>query len=183
MKVLVLDDHEAIRDAVVRWVQVVAPEFQCVGFSGVAEAEHYLKRNRVYYAVCDLEMRQGCDTSLLDIFADLNVPVLVFSSHVNKVLIQEFTGAQIRHAGNAPFNPFQRSKASFGLTGPGTYPRGRGQRIEQQYIHHQQPHLPSARSERLPRSYRTPAPVPVLGPRVRSFVRLVLRRTGSYNPK
>jgi DNA-binding NarL/FixJ family response regulator len=89
MKVLVLDDHEAIRGAVVRWVQVVAPEFQCVEFSGVGEAQLFVKRNRVDYAVCDLEVRQGCDTSLLDILADLNFPVLVFSSHVNKVLIQE----------------------------------------------------------------------------------------------
>jgi DNA-binding NarL/FixJ family response regulator len=95
MKVLVLDDHEAIRDTVVRSVQILAPEFQCVEFSGVAEAEHYLKRNRVDFTVCDLELTQGCNTALLEVFLHLNVPVLVFSSHVNKVLVQELDAKHI----------------------------------------------------------------------------------------
>ncbi len=95
MKILVLDDHEAIRDAVVRWVSVVSPDAQSVQFSGVPEAKHFLKRNRVDFAVCDLELTHGCNTALLDVLDSLSIPTMVYSSHVNQVLIQELESKHV----------------------------------------------------------------------------------------
>lgn len=84
MKILVLEDHAAIRDTIKRFIYEINPsadviEHGCV-HSVMESKEHF------NYAICDLELDKGCNTDVINRLTSYLIPVMIYSTHVNKVL-------------------------------------------------------------------------------------------------
>jgi DNA-binding NarL/FixJ family response regulator len=84
MKILVLDDHAAIRETIKRFVFEINPtadviEHGCV-HSALESKEHF------DFAICDLELDKGCNTVVINRLTSDLTPVMIYSTHVNKVL-------------------------------------------------------------------------------------------------
>ncbi len=90
MNILILDDHEAIRLVIKQQVLEIIPTAKFFEYSTVRGAlEHFSERLPVDFVVSDLELTEGCNLSLIESSRTNIKPVLIFSSHVNKVLIQK----------------------------------------------------------------------------------------------
>ena len=91
MKILILDDHEAIRFVVKQYVLDVLPNAEIFEYATIPEAlEHFSQRLPVDCVISDLELTEGCNPSLMETARTNAKPVLIFSSHVNKMLIELF---------------------------------------------------------------------------------------------
>ena len=89
MEILILDDHEVIRFVIKQKVLEIVPNANFNEYSTVNEAlDHLAKSSPVQYVVSDLELTEGCNLKLMEAARGLGIPVLIFSSHVNKDLIQ-----------------------------------------------------------------------------------------------
>jgi DNA-binding NarL/FixJ family response regulator len=89
MKILILDDHEVIRWVIKQKVLEIVPNAHFIECSTASEAlEHLAKSSPVQYVVSDLELTEGCNLKLMEAARGLGIPVLIFSSHVNKDLIK-----------------------------------------------------------------------------------------------
>ncbi len=90
MDILILDDHEVIRLVIKQKVLEIVPNANFHEYSTVTEAEaHITKKLPLDYVVSDLELTEGCNLKLINSARGLGIPVLIFSSHVNKALINQ----------------------------------------------------------------------------------------------
>ena len=97
MKILILDDHETMRLVVKQMVLEIVPSAEFIECSTVREAlEHFSLRLPVDFVVSDLELTQGCNLSLMETARNHLKPVLIFSSHVNKVLIEKLENKRVK---------------------------------------------------------------------------------------
>jgi DNA-binding NarL/FixJ family response regulator len=88
MEILILDDHEVIRFVIKQKVLEIVPNANFNEYSTVNEAlDHLAKSLPVNYVVSDLELTEGYNLKLMEAARGLGIPVLIFSSHVNKDLI------------------------------------------------------------------------------------------------
>ncbi|MCF8212324.1 MAG: response regulator [Cryomorphaceae bacterium] len=88
MEILILDDHEVIRLVIKQKVLEIVPNANFNEYSTVTEAlDHLAKNLPVDYVVSDLELTEGYNLKLMEAARGLGIPVLIFSSHVNKDLI------------------------------------------------------------------------------------------------
>jgi DNA-binding NarL/FixJ family response regulator len=96
MNILILDDHEAIRLVIKQQVLEIIPTANFFEYSTVRGAlEHFSERLPVDFVVSDLELTEGCNLSFIATSRTNIKPVLIFSSHVNKVLIQKLEKEEI----------------------------------------------------------------------------------------
>lgn len=97
MKILVLDDHEAIRLFVKQQILEIVPTAEIV-LCGTIEAAMKLlqKFENIHFVVCDLEINDGSSTKIPELTYQHKIPCMVYSSHVNKVLISELMSFQIK---------------------------------------------------------------------------------------
>ena len=90
MKILILDDHEAMRLAIKQQALEIIPTAEFFEYTNVREAlQHFSDRLPVDFVVSDLELTEGCNLSLVESSRTNLKPVLICSSHVNKVLINK----------------------------------------------------------------------------------------------
>ncbi|MDB4177619.1 hypothetical protein N9760_07240 [Schleiferiaceae bacterium] len=90
MKVLILDDHEAIREIVKKYTLKVLPSADFTECANIEEAKEALSRPvKIDYVICDLELKAGCSIEFPDLCRHEKIPFMVYSSHVNKELINE----------------------------------------------------------------------------------------------
>ena len=89
MEILILVDHEVIRWVIKQKVLEIVPNANFNEYSTANEAlNHLAKSLPVQYVVSDLELTEGCNLKLMEAARGLGIPVLIFSSHVNKDLIE-----------------------------------------------------------------------------------------------
>jgi DNA-binding NarL/FixJ family response regulator len=97
MNILILDDHEAIRLVIKQQVLEIIPTAKFFEYSTVREAlQHFSDRLPVDFVVSDLELTEGCNLSLVESSRNHNKPMLVFSSHVNNVLIEKLENKGVK---------------------------------------------------------------------------------------
>ena len=97
MKVLILDDHEAIRIVIKQQVLDIIPTAKIFEYSTVDEAlYHFSQRVPVDFVISDLELKQGCNLSIMETARNHQIPVMIFSSHVNKVLLEKLESKKVK---------------------------------------------------------------------------------------
>ncbi len=90
MKIVILDDHHAILQFLKQKLNEVLPSCDIVLCSTIHEANMALEDvQRPSHVICDLEINAGRSTAIPEYCSRLNMPFMVYSSHVDKVLIQE----------------------------------------------------------------------------------------------
>jgi DNA-binding NarL/FixJ family response regulator len=90
MKILLLDDHEAIQYFVKMQILEILPNAEIILCSKIESAKQIISgRPTVDFAICDLELNAGCNVVIPELCSVNQIPVMVYSSHVNKVLISE----------------------------------------------------------------------------------------------
>jgi len=96
MKLLLLEDHEAIRETVIRYIHEINPTLLVLEANNVEDADHVIQNTKINYAICDLELTKGCNINPIEALFRERVPFMVYSSHVNKSLIKELESAKVR---------------------------------------------------------------------------------------
>jgi DNA-binding NarL/FixJ family response regulator len=96
MKLLLLDDHEIIRESVIRYIKDINSAIEIIEAQSIEEAEQFIATVIFDYAICDLELTKGCDLSTIEGLHRDRVPFMIHSSHVNKVLIKELESKKVR---------------------------------------------------------------------------------------
>jgi DNA-binding NarL/FixJ family response regulator len=96
MKLLLLEDHEAIRETVIRYIHEINPYIDVVEADNVEDADQAIKKTKITYAICDLELTVGCNINPIEALYRERIPYMVYSSHVNKSLIKELEAKKVR---------------------------------------------------------------------------------------
>jgi len=96
MKLLLLEDHEAIRETVIRYIHEINPNIDVVEADNVEDADQAIKKTKITYAICDLELTVGCNINPIEALYRERIPYMVYSSHVNKSLIKELEAKKVR---------------------------------------------------------------------------------------
>jgi DNA-binding NarL/FixJ family response regulator len=90
MKIVILDDHHAILQFLKQKVNEILPSADVVLCSTIHEAKMALDDvQRPSYVICDLEINAGRSTAIPEYCSCLKMPFMVYSSHVDKVLLQQ----------------------------------------------------------------------------------------------
>lgn len=90
MKVLILDDHHAILLFVKQKVFEIVPSAEIQMCSSITEAKMAIETvDPPSFVICDLELNSGRSTVIPELCKGLKVPCMVYSSHVDKVLLKE----------------------------------------------------------------------------------------------
>jgi DNA-binding NarL/FixJ family response regulator len=79
MKLLILEDHGAIRETVIRYVQEIKPNIEIIETDNVEDADQAMANAIISYAI----------------YRD-RIPFMIYSSHVNKSLIKELETKRVR---------------------------------------------------------------------------------------
>ncbi len=95
MKILLLDDHEAIRETITRYLRELDSTITVFEASNINEAEQFIATKVFDFAICDLELTKGCNIQTMEGLYRDRVPFMVYSSHVNKVLIKELEAQKV----------------------------------------------------------------------------------------
>lgn len=94
MRILILDDHGAIRDTIKRHLLEINPNAEFRECSSVHEARN--EYENIDFAICDLELDKGCNTNTIEDLTHDMIPVMVYSSHVNNDLVNTLKSKLIR---------------------------------------------------------------------------------------
>jgi DNA-binding NarL/FixJ family response regulator len=90
MKILILDDHDAIRVFVSQLVTSIVPNATIFQSNSSESAISSINAtSSVDFVICDLELNFGCNTLIPELCNGRKIPCMIYSSHVNMVLIQE----------------------------------------------------------------------------------------------
>lgn len=97
MKILILDDHEAIRMVIKQQLLEIVPTAEIYEYSTIKDAlAHFSQLQPVDFVVSDLELTQGCSLRLMESARNYGKPLMIFSSHVNKVLIHKLESKKVK---------------------------------------------------------------------------------------
>ena len=90
MRVVILDDHHAILLFVKEKVLEMMPSADIHLCSSIHEAKMAIEELvPSSFVICDVEINSGCSNVIPELCNGLNVPCMVYSSHVDKVLLKE----------------------------------------------------------------------------------------------
>jgi len=90
MKILVLDDHPAIQKYVEKAISSILPNAEISLCSNIDSARQILnEKPRINFVICDLEINSGINIVIPELCDNYEIPFMIYSSHVNKVLISE----------------------------------------------------------------------------------------------
>jgi len=90
MRILVFDDHEAIRMIVKQQVSEIVPTAEIILCGTLDCAKRVISEGQnIHFVICDLEINAGCSTVIPEMSFKNKIPYMVYTSHVNKVLINE----------------------------------------------------------------------------------------------
>lgn len=96
MNLLLLEDHAAIRETVIRYVHEINPDIAVIEADNVEDADQAIKKTKITYAICDLELTVGCNINPIEALYRERIPFMIYSSHVNKSLIKELEAKNVR---------------------------------------------------------------------------------------
>lgn len=97
MKVLIIDDHLAIQKIVKDEVLQIQPDAEIIACSSFEDAINFLNcEGNVDYVISDLELKVGCNSEIMNICRQNRLPLMVYSSHVNKVLMLEVEANRVK---------------------------------------------------------------------------------------
>jgi DNA-binding NarL/FixJ family response regulator len=96
MKLLLLEDHVAVRETVIRYILEITPTMIVLEANNVEDADQFIKNTKINYAICDLELTKGCNINPIEGLYRERIPFMVYSSHVNKSLINELESKKVR---------------------------------------------------------------------------------------
>jgi len=90
MNVLIIDDHEMILMVLSNMVLELLPNARVFKCKTKEDAKKFfLDINKIDFAICDLQLTNGCSTEIPELFARNNIPVMIYSSHTNRSIINE----------------------------------------------------------------------------------------------
>jgi DNA-binding NarL/FixJ family response regulator len=96
MRILIFDDHEVIQYFVKQQIESIVPNVEILRYSTIDSAKSAIKTPPgIDFAICDLEINSGSNISIPEICFERNIPCMVYSSHVNKVLISELKSINV----------------------------------------------------------------------------------------
>jgi DNA-binding NarL/FixJ family response regulator len=96
MRVLILDDHQAIQFFVKQQVLALMPSAEIVLCSHIDEAKEVVKTfDPQDFVICDLEINEGVNTTIPELCFNLKMPCMIYSSHVNKTLLSELSRYEV----------------------------------------------------------------------------------------
>lgn len=97
MKVLIIEDQPAIQVIVAEEILKIEPNAQIISYNGIKEAIDFLENgNVVDFVISDLELKNGYNTQILIYCGENRLPMMVYSSHVNKVLMLEIEANNVQ---------------------------------------------------------------------------------------
>ena len=90
MRILIFDDHEAIQYFVKQQIENIVPKAEILRCSTLESAKSLITTPPgIDFAICDLEINSGSNISIPEMCFDRNIAYMVYSSHVNKVIVSE----------------------------------------------------------------------------------------------
>ncbi|MFM2334256.1 MAG: Response regulator receiver domain [Bacteroidota bacterium] len=90
MRILILDDHEAIQHFLKQKITEIVPNATTIHCSTVEHASQVISGfPKIDYAICDIEIKSGANLTIPELCFNKNIPYMIYSSHVNKVLVNE----------------------------------------------------------------------------------------------
>jgi DNA-binding NarL/FixJ family response regulator len=90
MRILIFDDHEAIQYFVKQQIENIVPNAEILRCSTLESAKSVITTPPgIDFAICDLEINSGSNISIPEMCFDRNIAYMVYSSHVNKVIVSE----------------------------------------------------------------------------------------------
>ncbi len=90
MRILIFDDHEAIQYFVKQQIENIIPNAEILRCSTLESAISVITTPPgIDFAICDLEINSGSNLSIPEMCFDRNIAYMVYSSHVNKVIVSE----------------------------------------------------------------------------------------------
>ncbi len=96
MKVLVVDDHEAIQQYIKEQILKILPHSEISLCGTIESAKHNFNEfHKIDFAICDIELKSGANLTIPQLCAERKIPYMVYSSHVNKVLISELQNINV----------------------------------------------------------------------------------------
>jgi len=96
MRILIFDDHEAIQFIVKQYIDNIIPNAEVIRCSNLEIAKSIIKTPPgIDFAICDLEINSGANILIPEMCFERNIPYMVYSSHVNKVLISELKNINV----------------------------------------------------------------------------------------
>ncbi len=96
MRILIFDDHEVIQYFVKQQIESILPNVEILRCSTIESAKSAIKTPPgIDFAICDLEINSGSNISIPEMCFERNIPYMVYSSHVNKVLISELKSINV----------------------------------------------------------------------------------------
>jgi DNA-binding NarL/FixJ family response regulator len=97
MKIVIIDDHHAILVFVKQKVLEMIPSANVVLCSTIHDAKMAIEElDPPSFVICDLEINSGCNTVIPELCIGIKVPCMVYSSHVDKVLLMELEKFGVR---------------------------------------------------------------------------------------
>ena len=89
MKIILLDDHPLILNALEYEIKKIHPDLLIFKFTRIEKTETFIKTNSVQFVICDLEIVAGKSTVIPELCYQNQIPYMVYSSHTNKTLIHK----------------------------------------------------------------------------------------------
>ena len=90
MTILLVDDHPAIQSLVKQHILAFSPNADVMGCFNINDAKQLFSRQtKIDFVISDLELLEGCNLDVLNICHRNRIPCMIYSSHVNKVLLNE----------------------------------------------------------------------------------------------
>jgi DNA-binding NarL/FixJ family response regulator len=90
MTILLIDDHPAIQSLVKQQILAFSPNAEVISCFTVNDAKQLFSRQaNIDFVISDLELVEGCNLDVARICNQNLIPCMIYSSHVNKVLLHE----------------------------------------------------------------------------------------------
>jgi len=90
MTILLIDDHPAIQALVKQHILAFSSNAEVISCFTVNDAKQlFSSLTKIDFVISDLELVEGCNLDVLTICHHNRIPCMIYSSHVNKVLLNE----------------------------------------------------------------------------------------------
>ncbi len=90
MRILILDDHDAIQLFLKEKIKEIVPNATIILCSSVEYAAKVISGfPRIDFAICDIEIKSGANLTIPELCFNKDISYMIYSSHVNRVLINE----------------------------------------------------------------------------------------------
>jgi DNA-binding NarL/FixJ family response regulator len=90
MRILILDDHEAIQQFVKQKITDIIPNATIILCSNIECAKIAISGfPKIDFAICDIEIKSGANLIIPELCFNKEIPYMIYSSHVNLLLVKE----------------------------------------------------------------------------------------------